>query len=163
MKYRIIFKIVLLTFKALHCVTPNYLKTLLQSYVPSRSLRSETGNVLTMLKPSRRLGFHGFAYAAPKLLNELPVTITTTTSFVSFRSPLKTHLVKATHWSTNSDITDAHISATIQRILTKFSAVVSYVKQRQIGKFQLICTWVTMLSKYIMLQYGGKSRSKNKN
>ena len=48
--------------------------------------------------------------------------------------------IKATHWSTNGDITDAHISATIQQILTKFSAVVSYVKQRQIGKFQLICT-----------------------
>ena len=48
--------------------------------------------------------------------------------------------VKATSWSTNDDITDAHISATIQQILTKFSAVVSYVKQRQIGKFQLICT-----------------------
>ena len=48
--------------------------------------------------------------------------------------------VKATSWSTNGDITDAHISATIQQILTKFSAVVSYVKQRQIGKFQLICT-----------------------
>ena len=47
---------------------------------------------------------------------------------------------KATSWSTNGDITDAHISATIQQILTKFSAVVSYVKQRQIGKFQLICT-----------------------
>ena len=47
---------------------------------------------------------------------------------------------KATHWSTNGDITNAHISATIQQILTKFSAVVSYVKQRQIGKFQLICT-----------------------
>ena len=71
--------------------------------------------------------------------------------------------IKATSWSTNDDITDAQISATIQQILTKFSAVVSYVKQRQIGKFQLICTWVTMLSKYIILQYGGKSRSKNKN
>ena len=71
--------------------------------------------------------------------------------------------VKATSWSTNDDITDAHISATIQQILTKFAAVVSYVKQRQIGKFQLICTWVTMLTKYIILQHGGKSRSKNKN
>ena len=30
--------------------------------------------------------------------------------------------------STNDDITDAHISATIQQILTKFSAVVTYVK-----------------------------------
>ena len=50
------------------------------------------------------------------------------------------NLIKATSWSTNDDIIDAHISATIQQILTKFSAVVSYVKQRQIGKFQLICT-----------------------
>ena len=36
--------------------------------------------------------------------------------------------VKATSWSTNDKITDAHISATIQQILTKFSAVVTYVK-----------------------------------
>ena len=34
-------------------------------------------------------------------------------------------LIKATSWSTNDDITDAHISATIQQILTKFSAVVT--------------------------------------
>ena len=53
---------------------------------------------------------------------------------------MSNYRIKATSWSTNDDITDAHISATIQQILTKFSAVVSYVKQRQIGKFQLICT-----------------------
>ena len=32
---------------------------------------------------------------------------------------------KATSWLTNEDITDAHISATTQHILTKFSAVVT--------------------------------------
>ena len=32
------------------------------------------------------------------------------------------------HSITNDDITDAHISATIQQILTKFSAVVTYIK-----------------------------------
>ena len=36
--------------------------------------------------------------------------------------------IKATSWSTNDDITDANISATTQQILTKFSAVVTYVK-----------------------------------
>ena len=71
-------------------------------------------------------------------------------------------LLKATSWSTNNDITDAHISATIQQIPTKFSAVVTYVKWRKSWKFQLICIWVTMLTKYIILQYGGKSWSKNK-
>ena len=35
---------------------------------------------------------------------------------------------KATSWSTNDDITDGHISATTQQILTKFSADVTYVK-----------------------------------
>ena len=35
---------------------------------------------------------------------------------------------KTTSWSTNDDITDAHISATIQQTLTKFSAVVTDAK-----------------------------------
>ena len=93
-KYRIIFKVVLLTFKALRGMAPNYLKTLLQSYMPSRSLRSEIENLLIIPKARRKLGCHTFAYAAPKLWNELPVNIRTTTSLVSFRSSLKTHLFK---------------------------------------------------------------------
>ena len=93
-KYRIIFKVVLLTFKALHGLAPNYLRTLLQSYIPSRSLRSETGNVLIMPKARRKLGCQSFAVAAPKLWNDLPMNIRTTTSIVSFRSSLKTHLFK---------------------------------------------------------------------
>ena len=83
-----------LTFKALHGMAPNYLKTLLQRYMPSRSLRSETGNVLVMSKARRKLGCHTFAYAAPKLWNEPSVNIRTTTSLVSFRASLKTHLFK---------------------------------------------------------------------
>ena len=92
LKYRIIFKVVLLTFKALHGMAPNYLKTLLQSYMPSRSLRSDTGNLLIMPKAHRKLGCHTFAYAAPTLWNELSVNIRTT--LVSLRSSLKTHLFK---------------------------------------------------------------------
>ena len=65
-----------------------------QSYMPSRSLRSETGNLLIMPKACRKLGCHTFAYAVPKLWNELPVNIRTTTSLVSFRSSLNTHLFK---------------------------------------------------------------------
>ena len=37
--------------------------------------------------------------------------------------------IKATSWSTNDDITDAHISATIQQNLTKFSAELCYLYQ----------------------------------
>ena len=77
-----------------HGLAPNYLRTLLQSYIPSRSLRSETGNLLIMPKARRKLGCQSFAVAAPKLWNDLPVNIRTTTSIVSFRSSLKTHLFK---------------------------------------------------------------------
>ncbi len=67
---------------------------------------------------------------------------------------------KATSWST---IPYAHMSATIQQVITKFSAVVTYVKWWRSWKFQFICIWVTMLTKYAYYQYGGKSWSKNKN
>ena len=66
-KYRIIFKVVLITFKAQHGVAPHYLNTLLQSYMRSRSLISETGNLLIMPKARRKLGCHTFAVVAPKL------------------------------------------------------------------------------------------------
>ncbi len=51
-------------------------------------------------------------------------------------------LLKATSWST---IPYAHISATIQQIITKILAVVTYVKWRQNCKFQFNCTWVTII------------------
>ena len=62
---------------ARHGLAPNYLRTLLQSYIPSRSLRSETGNLLIMPKARRKLGCQSFAVAAPKLWNDLPVNIRT--------------------------------------------------------------------------------------
>ena len=48
--------------------------------------------LLIMPKARRKLECHTFAYAAPKLWNELPMNIRTTTSLVSFRSSLKTNL-----------------------------------------------------------------------
>ncbi len=76
-----------------------------QSYMPSRSLRSETGNLLIMPKACRKLGCHTFAYAVPKLWNELPVNIRTT-SLVSFRSSLNTHLFKLAYaWLVSSVLT----------------------------------------------------------
>ena len=94
--HRIHSTLVLLTFKALHGVAPIYLETLLQSDMPSRSLRSESGNLFTMPKTLRRkLRCHSFAYhAVPKLWNEQPVNIRITTSLVSFISSLKTHIFK---------------------------------------------------------------------
>jgi len=65
---RIVFKILLLTFKALHNQAPSYLCDLLDRYVPSRALRSSSQNLL--VKHTYRYKTYGkraFSCAAPDL------------------------------------------------------------------------------------------------
>ena len=45
-KYRIDYKIAVLTFKCINGLAPDYLAELIQTYEPSRNLRSSTGNFL---------------------------------------------------------------------------------------------------------------------
>ena len=76
LEQRIIFKILLLTFKALNHLSPSYIRDLLQTYKPSRSLRSSTMNLL--VTPRLRLKFYGdcaFSVCAPKLWNNLPQNV----------------------------------------------------------------------------------------
>ena len=42
----------------------------------------------------------------------------------------------------------SHISATVEKIITKISTVVTHVKQTHLKKIQLICILVTMVTKY---------------
>lgn len=75
-KYRIQFKILLLTFKITNNTAPSYLKELLKSYVPARALRSSTQ--LLLVQPRSRLksrGDRALALAAPELWNNLPIVI----------------------------------------------------------------------------------------
>lgn len=92
-KYRIDFKILLLTFKIINNIAPSYLVELLSLYTPSRALRS-TGQ-LPLVQPGAWLktrGDRAFATAAPKLWNNLPTTIRASESVQSFKSWLKTFL-----------------------------------------------------------------------
>lgn len=92
-KYRIQFKILLLTFKITNNTAPSYLKELLKSYVPARALRSSTQ--LLLVQPRSRLksrGDRAFALAAPELWNNLPIVIRASDSIQSFKSRLKTYL-----------------------------------------------------------------------
>ena len=93
-KQRIEFKILLITFKALQGTAPSYLQCLLQQYVPSRSLRSESANLLIVPKTHRKLGTQSFAYAAPTLWNQLPADLRKKNSLSTFKTALKTHLFK---------------------------------------------------------------------
>ena len=89
---RIIYKVVLLTFKALHGLAPKYLSDLLEVYTPSRSLRSSTSNLLTSAQSRTKAGDRAFKSAAPILWNGLPATLRSLDSLNKFKSALKTHL-----------------------------------------------------------------------
>ena len=73
---RIIFKIILLTYKVLHSIAPQYLPDLLHLYVPSRALRAGTvrprNNLQIVRSRTKTYGDRAFAVAAPILWNVLP-------------------------------------------------------------------------------------------
>ena len=94
-KFRIEYKVLLITFKALNGLAPAYLADLLHRYKPSRTLRSTTENRLYI--PKARLVSYGdrtFSVAAPRLWNALSEDIRNTTTLKEFKSLLKSHLFK---------------------------------------------------------------------
>lgn len=103
--YRIIFKTLLIAFKAINGLGPGYisclvcLDTLVALLVSGRyNLRSQEGIILGGLHASRRtyktLRDRAFAVGAPKLWNDLQATISNCVSIHSFKSDLKTYLFK---------------------------------------------------------------------
>jgi len=94
---RIVFKVLLFTYKSLNGLAPQYLVDLLQLHKPSRTLRSSTSEPLRLVQPLTKLvsaGDRAFAAAAPRLWNQLPVDIRTATTVNIFKKKLKTHLFK---------------------------------------------------------------------
>ena len=92
---RIIFKILFLTFKALNNLCPSYISDLLESYKPTRSLRSLSRNLLAI--PHSKLksyGDHTFSVCAPKLWNDIPEIIKCSVNLYTFKRNLKTYLFK---------------------------------------------------------------------
>ena len=93
-KFRIIYKILVMAHKSLHDHGPVYLRDLLEWYQPPRSLRSESKHQLR--EPSWRLktfGARRFEFAAPHLWNNvLPTNLRSEPSVDEFKSKLKTHL-----------------------------------------------------------------------
>ena len=93
---RILFKVLLLTFKALRNQGPDYLKELLNMYVPARSLRCSTDNIIAVPEchyASTRK--RAFGIRAPNEWNTLPRDIRHKPTVDSFKCALKTHLFRA--------------------------------------------------------------------
>ena len=74
-KYRVHFKLAVITFNALTRQQPSYLSELLSVHVPRRDLRS--GNYQWLLIPRNKLKFtdRAFSHAAPTIWNGLPTSV----------------------------------------------------------------------------------------
>ena len=92
---RIEFKILLLAYKCLHGTAPSYLRELLKEYVPPRTLRSTSKNLLCEPRNNMKTyGDRSFSACAPKLWNQLPDNIRAAGSVAIIKRRLKTHLFK---------------------------------------------------------------------
>ena len=92
-KSRIKFKLLTLVFKCLQGSAPVYLQELIQRYKPTRSLRSDSQNLLVQMRVRTKMfGDRAFARAAPELWNSLPQSLRDINSLEQFKSNLKTFL-----------------------------------------------------------------------
>jgi len=92
-RHRIIVKVLLLTFKPLTNLAPDYLTLLLDTYKPQHQLRSSDSSLLTV--PRTRLKMAGdrkFSHFAPRIWNDLSLHIRSTDKLNNFKSMLKLHL-----------------------------------------------------------------------
>ena len=95
---RIKFKILLLTFKALHGLAPIYVQDMLKNYRPSRCLRSSSQLLLSSKSYNlKSYGYCSFSVAGPFLWNSLPSSIRDISSLDNFKTALKTFLFKQTY------------------------------------------------------------------
>ena len=91
-KYRVHFKICLLTCKAIQEEQPVYLRSLISISLPSRSLGSNRGITLSIPIIKTNTGARAFSSCGSSLWNNLPLSVRSATSVATFRRRLKTYL-----------------------------------------------------------------------
>ena len=91
--HRIVFKLLLFTYKALNGISPQYLKNLITPRSSLRTLRSSDKCLLHTPKWNLvSYGRRSFSSAAPELWNSLPLDIKTSPNVNIFKRRLKTHI-----------------------------------------------------------------------
>ena len=90
---RILFKVNMITFKALNDLAPAYISELIGPYVPAYNSRASKKDLLAE-KGARlkRSGDRAYSICGPKLWNQLPEDIRKCMTLTSFKSALKKHL-----------------------------------------------------------------------
>ena len=89
---RIKYKILVTTYRALHNEGPAYISEMLTPYIPPRTLRSTNTSLLTVPTTHTKHGDRAFSCAAPRLWNELPISIKNCPSTSTFKQSVKTYL-----------------------------------------------------------------------
>ena len=93
--FRTIFKLLLSVYKALNGKAPSYISSLLSHRRCSRSLRSSGQELLTVpLTKLKTYGDRAFSTTAPRLWNNLPLSIHKSPIISIFKRHLKTYLFK---------------------------------------------------------------------
>ena len=92
------FKLLVLVFKCLHNLAPDYLSNLIQRRKCHYSTRSSTSGCQLQVPFTKSSTFRdrSFSVAGPKLWNSLPENVRNCSSIDSFKSKLKTHLFTKT-------------------------------------------------------------------
>ena len=93
-RYRIMYKVLVLTFQAVHNQALVYITDdLISAYEPGQQLRSTSRSLLTVpVHKLERFGRRGCSVNAPRLWNGLPDNLCLIDSVVLFKRHLKTHL-----------------------------------------------------------------------
>jgi hypothetical protein len=94
---RIVYKVLLLTFKILIGEAPAYLSELISRYNPSRTLRSASRNLLCEIRCKTVTYGRSFSVISPKLWNSLPDDVRNSSTAAQFKSRLKTHLFQSAY------------------------------------------------------------------
>ena len=90
----IIFKVLLITYKALNNQRPTYIKDFLVPYEPALTLRSSSEKFLVEPRFKSTYGDRAYSSVAPRLWNNLPRNVKEITSLTHFKTALKTHLFR---------------------------------------------------------------------
>lgn len=93
--FRVQFKILTITYRALHHQAPSYIQDLFHIHSPGRSLRS-SGQDLFIVPRTRfkTRGDRAFCVVAPRLWNSLPLVLRALDTVENFSKHLKTHLFR---------------------------------------------------------------------
>ncbi len=92
-KHCVNFKILLITYKALNGLAPQFLSKFLLHYSPPRPLRSQnSGHLMIPRKTKSTASGRSFFYLARKLWYNLPNTVREADTLCQLKSRLKTHL-----------------------------------------------------------------------